>query len=137
MRQRMNADTFATHCVWWCATSPDMHHARRLEASIFVDRESLQSKNEAQILIRAQLLLNGASAPLSLLKHVHVAVECSLAKGSNSRKEFADVKLDDASETCLAFTVPAGLRSVAIALSGKVRSLLLCLMRSSPCLLAS
>ncbi len=94
-----------------------------LAAGIYVDRESLLSRQTAQVLVRPALYLNGTPVTLSLLENVRLVITSTDLDGVASTKEVADFKLFEDRESVYEFQVPERLASIQFALSAKLQNL--------------
>lgn len=97
------------------------HYA--LHAGIYVDRESLLKKKEAQVVVRPSLQVNGVPASLSLLEDVTLVVQSTDREGVSSSQEVRDFKLFEDRESAHTFQVPEGLATIAFSLRGRVQNL--------------
>lgn len=83
----------------------------RLECGMFIDRESLLEKHEAQIVIRPTLLLNEVPVSVGNLKNVQLAIETTDSTGFKTRRVLP-LTLTDEAETVVKMVVPTELRTV-------------------------
>ncbi|MEK7470009.1 MAG: hypothetical protein AAB074_21790 [Planctomycetota bacterium] len=95
----------------------------RLVAGLYVDRESLIKKKEAQVVVRASLQVNGIPVALSLLEEPMLLIQSADRDGVSSRQEVRGFTLFEDSESAHTFQVPEGLASLEISLVGKVQNL--------------
>lgn len=93
----------------------------RLECGMFIDRESLLEKHEAQIVIRPSLLLNEVPVSVSNLKNVQLAIETTDAEDFKTRRVLP-LTLDDKQETVVKMIVPTELRTVEMKVTCDVYS---------------
>ncbi len=94
-----------------------------LEAGIFVDRESLLSRHQAEVLIRPSLRLNGEPVTLSILEDVKLQIMSTDLDGVSSSKEVPDFELHEDRESTYKFQVPQRLAAIAFVLRAKVKNL--------------
>ncbi len=94
-----------------------------LAAGLYVDRESLVRKKEAQLVVRPSLQVNGVPAALSLLEEVTLVVQSTDREGVSSSQEVAGFKLREDGESVHTFQVPEGLASLSFTLRGKIQNL--------------
>lgn len=83
----------------------------RLECGMFIDRESLLEKHEAQIVVRPTLLLNEVPVSVGNLQNVQLAIETTNAEGFKTRRVVPLVLQDD-KETVVNMVVPTEIRTV-------------------------
>lgn len=94
-----------------------------LQAGLYVDRESLLTRQKAQLVIRPGLFLNGTPAAISLLEEPRLFVTSIDLDGVSTTQETRDFKLFDDRETVHEFQVPARTATLLFNLSAKVKSL--------------
>ncbi len=93
-----------------------------LRAGMYVDRESLIRGGTAELIIRPQLIVAQAPAPLEILSDVKLMVRATDLDGVASTKEYPDLKLDEATETVVTFQVPARLSQIDFSLIGQIEN---------------
>lgn len=92
----------------------------RLATGFHVDPESLRSGLEAKVAVRPLLYLNGALAPLSLLKHPVLDIRSRTWDGIESSQQVADIALQNNELSIQALRVPENLAELSFSLSGTV-----------------
>jgi len=83
----------------------------QLECGMFIDRESLIEKHEAQIVVRPTLLLNTVPVSVCNLTNVQLVIETTDAQNFKS-KRVLPLTLRDDKETVVKMVVPTELRTV-------------------------
>ena len=80
-----------------------------------MNTEQMLVGQEASILIRPLLKINGRKTSVEILKNVKVNLECRTAtnEGKMSR-EYTDLKISDDQETVITFQVPVDLTDVEV-----------------------
>ncbi|MGB6043932.1 MAG: hypothetical protein WBF93_12305, partial [Pirellulales bacterium] len=94
----------------------------QLQAGIFVDRESLISRQTSRVLIRPSLRINGGPMPLSELEDVRLRITSVDMDGVSSSQEVADFELHDDRESIHDFQVPQRLRMIVFQLSARIQN---------------
>ncbi|MBL8748225.1 MAG: hypothetical protein JNK78_03630, partial [Planctomycetes bacterium] len=94
-----------------------------LAAPAHVERESLVAGRKARVLIRPDLRLGDASAPLQLLVEPVLRVVATDIDGQQTTQEVRDAKIVDEREIAHEITVPERLASLQISLHGRVKDL--------------
>jgi hypothetical protein len=94
-------------------------------AGLFVDRESLVRRNEAQLLIRPSLRIQGAPASLSLIDDATLQIRSTDRHNVESTMEIRGLELREDRETVVPFQVPEDLSSIAFTVRGRVENLAL------------
>ncbi len=94
-----------------------------LRAGIHVERESLVERREAQVAVRAEILVAGAPVSVALVEQPVLVVTSTDRHGTSSSREVAPFELDDDEESVFTFQVPEDLASLEVTLRGKVQSL--------------
>ena len=97
--------------------------SHELRAGFHVDRESLQTRSSAEVLIRPALLVNGRPVSLRLLESAKLSIQSVDLDGVPATKEVPDFELFEDRERAYEFLVPQRLSSVTFTLSGKVKRL--------------
>ncbi|MEX0655568.1 MAG: hypothetical protein WD534_14735 [Phycisphaeraceae bacterium] len=108
------------------ATLDHFQHAGeqyRLDAGFHVERESLNDRQQATLLIRPTLRLNGAVQPLGLLEDVRLTITSHDRDGVASSQTVTDFQLDEDGETTHRFQVPPRLASLHFTLDATIPSL--------------
>ncbi|MBI4879216.1 MAG: hypothetical protein HY812_06095 [Planctomycetes bacterium] len=95
----------------------------RLDAAVFVERESLLPRRGARIVVRPALLLNGEAVSLDLLEEPILTITASDSDGVSTTTEVRDLKLSRASEFVHEIQVPERLATLSVSLRGKVKNL--------------
>jgi hypothetical protein len=100
------------------------HRAESYEfaAGIYVDRESLLRRTEAQVLLRPSLRLHGVPADLKLLEDPVLAVSSTDRHGVDSTMEVRGLELREDQETLVPFQVPEDLARISFAVRARVES---------------
>ncbi len=91
-----------------------------LTANFFVDREQLLARNEAKLLVRPSLTVNGMPAPVALLEEVELTIETATQDGVQSSERVPDFELSSEEESAYAFKVPDRLASMNFVLTAKL-----------------
>ncbi|MBI2900051.1 MAG: hypothetical protein HYY17_07685 [Planctomycetes bacterium] len=107
-------------------TVEEFHHRAEsyaFTAGIYVDRESLLKRREAQVVVRASLRVNGAPASIELLDEPTLTIVSADHDGVCSSSEVRDFKLHEDRESTHTFQVPDNLATISFTLKGKVQSL--------------
>lgn len=95
----------------------------QLKAGIYVDREALLSRNQAQVLIRPGLYLNGIPVSLELLEDVELVITSTDSDGIVTTREEKNFPLYEDREATFDFQVPRRLANIQFQLQGKVKNL--------------
>ncbi|MFP4349350.1 MAG: hypothetical protein ACLFQY_13765 [Desulfococcaceae bacterium] len=99
------------------------HHLKEtyeFTAGFHLNRESLISGREAEVLIRPRLTVNGYGVPVSLLKEVRLGVTSHDRDGVSTTREVPDFQLETDRESVFAFTVPDNLSRIEFSLTAKI-----------------
>jgi len=91
-------------------------------AGFYVDRESLLKFEQAKVVVRAQLRINGVEAPLSLVKEVVLLISAEDKDGVPTQTRVTDFPLFGNKESEHVFLVPENTRKFTFSLSGKIRA---------------
>ncbi len=102
---------------------PHEQEQYRLEAGVFVDRESLLKRQKATVVLRPMLRVDGRPAPLSLLENVVLQITAVDRENTRTTKEVRDLKLFEDRETTYLFQVPDNLKSIQFTLRAEVQNL--------------
>ena len=94
-----------------------------LHAGFYVNREALLPQEEAELVIRPALLLNGVPVSMKILEDVGVKITTTDLDGTQTFREFDDIKLSSSVETSLKFQVPNRIGSIQIALDATAKQL--------------
>lgn len=100
------------------------HHAGEnfeLQASMYVERESLLPGVDAPVMIRPNLLLNGIPIPVARLENAKLLVQAVDQDGIASTEEVSPITLQENAETVVVFRVPRQLATLTLILAGKVQ----------------
>lgn len=89
-----------------------------LQAGMYIDREQMMKKQEAVVVVRANLYMNNRNISLANLTDVQFKLTMEDNVG-DVRTRIEIIKLSDQQETLFNFTVPAELRSVTCVLTCK------------------
>ncbi|HVE41614.1 MAG TPA: hypothetical protein VNM14_17105 [Planctomycetota bacterium] len=92
-------------------------------AGLFVDRESLIRRNEAQLLLRPSLRIHDAPASLTLIEDASLQVRSTDRFGVESTMEIRGLELHEDRETVVPFQVPEDLVSITFTVRGRVENL--------------
>lgn len=92
-------------------------------AGLFVDRESLIRRNEAQLLLRPSLRVHDAAASLKLLQEASLLVRSTDRHGVEATMEIRGLELHEDRETVVPFQVPEDLASITFTVRGRVEHL--------------
>jgi len=95
----------------------------RLEAAIYVDRETLLAGNNAEIIVRPRLTVAGERARLSLLEGASLEVIATDLDGVTTSSIQRDLQLADEREFVHELRVPPRTTSLTVTLRGKIHSL--------------
>jgi hypothetical protein len=93
-----------------------------LRAGIHVERESLVERREAQVAVRAELMVAGTPASVALIEQPSLVVTSTDRHGTSSSKE-TPFELEDDEESVFTFQVPEDLASLEVTLRGKVQNI--------------
>jgi hypothetical protein len=94
-----------------------------LKAGIYIDRESLLKQKKANVIIRAQLLLNNTPVTLKILEQPDLTIRSIDIDGIESVKEIKNISLSQKEESIHEFGVPDRLQQIIFTLSAKVKNL--------------
>ena len=94
----------------------------RFASGLYVDREQLLSKKEAQLMIRPALYLCGSPISLELLSDIELTIETTDRFGVSASKQERDLTLSSREETVVRFSVPEHLEHLSVTITAKVRS---------------
>ncbi len=95
----------------------------RLDAGLFIEREHLLKRRQAQVLMRPSLTLHGVAVDLSLLEDVRLSVTSTDHAGVASQRDFPAPKLSTDEESIVTIQVPEGLATLNVTLSARVRAI--------------
>ena len=107
------------------ASLDEFHHSAEshsLAAGIFVDREALLSGEEANILVRPSLRVNGEAASLALLEDVVLEISSMDRAGVRTSSVVRDFELHADRDSVHTIQVPADLTALEVSLSGRAPS---------------
>ena len=108
------------HCLQKFKQSAENY---QFKTAMLLDRENLLTSNEANVIIRPRLTINGtAQAPVELLSEQQLSVTVVDLDGTNTTKNITDFKLHDDQETSVKFTVPPRTKSISLTLSAKIKN---------------
>ncbi|MFK8113209.1 MAG: hypothetical protein AB8B91_13455 [Rubripirellula sp.] len=91
-----------------------------LHAGMHLDRTSLQSGAEVELLIRPRLSMSGTIVAPKTLRHVAVRIEATDLDGLSITHQINDLELDQNGELMVPIRVPARLAKLSVTLSGTV-----------------
>ncbi|MDA0658096.1 MAG: hypothetical protein O2931_01390 [Planctomycetota bacterium] len=100
------------------------HHAGEifeLQASMYIDRESLLPGVDAPVMIRPNLLLNGIPIPVTRLENTKLLVQTVDQDGIATTEEVSPITIQENAETVVVFRVPRQLATLTLTLAGKVQ----------------
>jgi hypothetical protein len=103
-------------------TFQHLSESYRLDAGLFVEREHLLKRRQAQVLLRPALTLHGVAVDLSLLEDVKLSVTSTDHSGVASQREFPAPTLSAEEESVVTIQVPEGLATLSVALRARVRA---------------
>ncbi len=92
----------------------------RLRAGFHVDRETLLPGAECAVLVRPELTVGGAAAPVSWLEDVKLTLSSTDLDGITSSQEVVDFALTGEDEAIHRFRVPQRLQEIRFTLEGRV-----------------
>ncbi|HLF95323.1 MAG TPA: hypothetical protein VJB14_17785, partial [Planctomycetota bacterium] len=92
-------------------------------SGLYVDREALFRRAEAQVLLRPSLRLHGAPVSLKLLEEPVLSVQSTDRHGVASTMEIRGLELHDDRETVIPFQVPDDVVSLGFTVRARVESL--------------
>jgi hypothetical protein len=95
----------------------------RLEAGFHVDREGLQTRAEAHLLVRPTLRVNGTPVPTGLLEEVTLTVTSVDHDGVSTSRREDGFELYEDRESIFTFKVPQRPASISFRLGAKIKSL--------------
>jgi hypothetical protein len=95
----------------------------KLDAGIYVDRETLLSRKKAQVLVRPSLRINGRPTSLDLLKEIKLVVLAVDYEGIPNRSEIAIEELKEGEEFVHEVKVPEKLLQMSVTLEAKIENL--------------
>jgi hypothetical protein len=95
----------------------------RLDAAMYVDRQSLMFNQKAKVVIRPQLSVADVPGSVQVLSDVQLTVASTNQNGIGATRRFGDLKLSDHSETVCEFVVPPRLKSIKFELTAKVKNI--------------
>ncbi len=91
-------------------------------AALLVDPESLLSRTNTTVLIRAALYVNDVPINVDHVMNVKLTVTCVLADGTHSSKVMEGIKLRPDTDTAVSINVPENLRTLKLNLTASVRN---------------
>ncbi len=108
------------------STLEDFQHREEryaLRAGIFLERETLLTRQKAKIVVRPRLALNGEAVSLELLEDPLLTITSHDRDGVASTLDVRDLELSAEQELVHEIQVPQDLASLSVSLRGRVRSL--------------
>ena len=93
----------------------------RLKAAFVVNREMLQSREQATVLIRPHLTVNGLPVSVQRLEDVQLTITSTDRDGVSSTDVVGDLEFEDDQETAYDFQVPSRLSALQFTLTAKVK----------------
>ncbi len=93
----------------------------RFDAGLFVEREHLLKRRQAQVLVRPSLTLHGVEITPTLLEDVRLSVTSTDHAGVDALKEFPGFALTADRESVATIQVPENLARLTVVLSARVR----------------
>ena len=94
----------------------------RLQAGIYVDRESLLKRARSPVIVRAGLYVNGTPISLANLEDVRLTIASVDHEGVASTKEVKDFELFEDRESVYEFQTPPRLSQLTFTLQARVQS---------------
>lgn len=94
-----------------------------LQAAMYVDRQQLQTANQADLIIRPRLLMSDKAIDPSTLQEVFVTVTATDLDEIATTKRYEKLTLNQSGELVLSLRVPPRLATLSAVLSGKIRGL--------------
>ncbi len=94
-----------------------------LRAGIYVDRESLLNRRQANVVVRPGLFVNGTPVSLSVLEEVQLVITSTDLDGIATTKEMPGFKLFEDRESVHEFQVPQRLAQIHFTLKAKIQNL--------------
>ena len=95
----------------------------KLDAALYVDRESLLRNQTANVIIRPALQVSGVPASVGLLKDIQVSINSTNLDGVTATKRVDDLALQDDAETVCEFVVPPRLKTITFELRCTVENI--------------
>ncbi|MFN0053965.1 MAG: hypothetical protein ACKV0T_17440, partial [Planctomycetales bacterium] len=92
-----------------------------LACGFYVDREALLQRQQAEVVIRPALLVNGTPVSLKLLEEVKLTITSTDLDGIATSQELPKFALFEDRETTHVFQVPPRLASIQFSLTGQVK----------------
>ncbi|TVS20264.1 MAG: hypothetical protein EA424_04860 [Planctomycetaceae bacterium] len=100
-----------------------LEESYRLDVGFHLERESINDRQQAELILRPTLRLNGASQPLGLLENVQLTIAAEDLDGVSSSQTTVDFELAEDGETTHRFQVPPRVRRLGLRLEATVPSL--------------
>lgn len=94
-----------------------------LEAGFHVERETLLSGQQALLVVRPKLFVNGQPAPTGLIEEVRLRMTSTDLEGVTSTVDVPGFSLNDEKESVQPFRVPERVVSLSFSLEGKISRL--------------
>jgi len=94
-----------------------------LTAGIYVNRESLLSRRQSEVVVRPTLTVNGTPVSLDLLQDVKLLLTATDHDQVRTTKEIKDFKLYEDRDSQFAFQVPRRLSAIQFTLQGRIKNL--------------
>ena len=108
------------HCLQKFKQSAETY---QFNAAMLLDRENLLTSNEASVIIRPSLTVNGSTeVPVDLLTDQQLIVTVVDLDGVKTRKSISDFKLHDDQEASVKFTVPPRANLISLGLTAKIKN---------------
>ena len=107
------------------ATLDAFDHSRetyRFDAGFHLERELINDQQQAELLIRPTLRLNGAVQPIGLLENVRLNIETKDLDGVTSSQTVKDFELEEGRETVHRFQVPPRVKQLKVSLEATISS---------------
>lgn len=95
----------------------------RFTSGLYVDREALLRRREAQLVLRPSLQIHDVPVSLKLLENPVLTIQSQDRHGVASTSEIRDLKFQDNRETLVPFQVPEDVVSLTFTFSARVESL--------------
>lgn len=108
------------------ASLDSFYHASEyynFNSGFFVDREQLIKNNNARVLIRPSLSVNGAPVNFKLIEDVKLTIKSTDIEGTESTKTITNFEIFNEKESSCEFQVPENLIQIDFTLTGKIQNI--------------
>ncbi|NNE92309.1 MAG: hypothetical protein HKN23_11730 [Verrucomicrobiales bacterium] len=92
----------------------------RLEAGFYVQRETILPSEEAKVVVRPSLTVNGNAVPVSVLEEVKLTIRSTDLDGITAVEEVPEFELKNDEESVHTFRVPNRLQHLSFSLEAKI-----------------